>query len=98
MTQADETLAAARETARRVVREHFPDLSGVEPQITEHTSTPLHPGDALRLGTLPRTNVTTAYTFIFTRELHTADGFSIPRIARITVDTQQQVVKAVLSK
>lgn len=98
MTQADETLSAARETARRVVREQFPDLSGVEPQIAEHTSTPLHPGDALRLGTLPRTNATTAYTFIFTRELHTADGFSIPRIARVTIDSQQHVLKVVLSK
>ena len=94
------SIAAARAVASQVVREQFPEFVGVEPQLAERMNTPLHHADAQRLGTNGILQVATAteYTFIFSRELRTADGFSIPRIARITVDTHQHVVKAVMSK
>lgn len=97
----DSALTAARMVAQQVVRERFPDLDGVEPQVSLRTPHLLALNDARRLGVadLPaHTPSAIEYIFTFARELHTPEGYCMPHVARVTVDAKQRVVKAVHSK
>lgn len=99
--QIDATMAEAMETARGVVRERWPEFAGVAPNVSRRATHTLHSADASRLGiagSAVRPDGTTQYTFTFAREEHTPEGYTIPHVARITVDANQQVVKAVVSK
>ena len=99
-----DTLAAARKVACQVVAEHWPDLVGVEPTVTPRTrKAPSH--DVLnRAGVAPGEIVFTPeansdeYIFTFATETRTPDGHMLPRIARVTVDAHQRVVKTTASK
>lgn len=96
----DPGLAAARRLAREIVRERFPDLAGVEPRVSRRHACQPHPADIRRLGVegVRRPTGETEYTFTFAREIRTDEGYTLPRIARITVDAHHRLVKAVLSK
>jgi len=95
------SLIAAREVAQQVVRERFPELDGVEPQVSLRTPSTWSPGEAHQLGVddvLAQTPPTIEYIFTFARELRTPEGYCMPHIARVTVDTKQRVIKAIHSK
>ena len=99
-----EGLLAACEVARRVVADRWPELAEVEPTVTHHK--PVCPPRKVlqRAGVKPDEIVFTPeravseYTFTFASETSTHDGHSQPRIARVTVDTRQHVVKTTMSK
>jgi len=99
-----EAVHAAQEVARRLVADRWPELAEVEPTMTLHRR--VRPPQAVlqRAGVSPSEVIFTPegaaneYTFTFTQETCTLDGHSIPRIARVTVDAQQRVVKATASK
>ena len=99
-----EGLLAACEVARRVVAARWPELAGVEPTVTRHQRV-CPPRNVLqRAGVQPGEVVFTPegavseYTFTFASETYTPDGHPQPRIARVTVDTHQHVVKTTTSK
>lgn len=84
--QRASSLNAAREAARAAVARHNPSLATVEPTVVER------PARNAPHATPP------AYVFTFASEVHTPEGYTMPLVARITVDAQQHVVKTVLSK
>ena len=93
-------IAAAREVARAEVARHWPELAGVEPTVTLRQGRA--PGEqaqervgAAMAGPAP---APAEYIFTFAGHVHTADGYVLPRVARVTVDSQQRVVKATTSK
>lgn len=83
-----DTVAAARALACATVARQWPELAGVEPIVTQ------------RRQVVPaRTAQSDEYTFTFSADLRTPEGFTMPRVARVTVDGQRcRVVKAVASK
>src|SRR5690348_17294454 len=94
-------LAAAREVARALVARRWPELADVEPTVTPHEQHTPGADDLHRMGAPAAPDAVasaTAYTFTFTGQAPTADGFTLPRIAHVTVDAQQRVVKATTSK
>jgi hypothetical protein len=38
------------------------------------------------------------YTFTFAGQVRTPEGYTMPRVARVTVDTNRRVIKATTSK
>jgi hypothetical protein len=102
-------IAAAREVARAEVARRWPDLAGVEPTVTPRQR---YVPDAAELGRLgassapapPSANPghgapeTGEYTFTFAGQTRTPDGYIMPRVARVTVDSQRRVIKATASK
>ncbi len=103
-TLDQEALLAAREVARQLVADHWPDLAEVEPTITRHHK--MRPPHKVlqRAGVQPSDIVFTPdagvaeFTFTFARETCTPDGYSLPHVARVTVDAHQRVVKTTSSK
>lgn len=97
-------VCAAREVARRVVADRWPELAATEPSVTLHRR--VHPSSEIlqRAGMQPSDIVFTPdgadseYTFTFTKDTCTPEGHALPRIARVTVDSQRHVVKATVSK
>jgi hypothetical protein len=50
-------------------------------------------------GAVPvKSNGATEYTFTFAGQTRTPEGYLMPRVARVTVDAQRRVVKAIASK
>lgn len=99
-----EALLAAREVARQVVADRWPDLAEVEPTVTRHHKV-CPPHKVLqRAGVQPSDIIFTPelgvaeFTFTFSRETCTPDGHALPHVARVTVDTHQRVVKTTSSK
>jgi hypothetical protein len=96
-------LAAARQVAIRFVADRWPALTGVAP-VVSRPGQERRPSTALiaRLGLDPsevgRQSLPAAYTFTFAGQRCTADGADAPLVAAITVDDQQRIVKASLSK
>ncbi len=96
-------VAAARAVARAEVAKHWPELAEIEPTMTlraQHLPTPI---ELERLGTAAGPAPQPAqdgaeYTFTFAGHTHTPDGYVMPRIARVTVDSHRRVVKATASK
>jgi hypothetical protein len=95
-------VAAARAVARAEVAKLWPELSGIEPTMTrraQHLPTPV---ELERLGAAagpaPAPQGDAEYTFTFAGHTHTPDGYLMPRIARVTVDSHRRVVKATASK
>ncbi|MFL5800818.1 MAG: hypothetical protein ACJ8CR_03675 [Roseiflexaceae bacterium] len=92
-------LAAAREVARAVVARQWPELADVEPTVAPRGRHTPGADDMLRLGTAASTAPPSGeYTFTFTGQVSTPEGYIMPRVARVTVDRQQRVVKATTSK
>lgn len=95
-------VASAREVARAEVARRWPELAGVEPTVTLRARRVPAPAELERVGAsgplaLPRP-AGAEYTFTFAGHTHTPDGYTLPRIARVTVDAQRRVVKATTSK
>ncbi|MCG8349320.1 MAG: hypothetical protein MI924_16250 [Chloroflexales bacterium] len=97
------TVENACTIARRVVAEQWPQLACVEPTVTfRHGVRPSRA--ALRqLGLEESEEVLkrvddASYTFTFAAQERTPEGYIMPRIARVTVDAHQRVIKATLSK
>ena len=93
-------IEAAREVARAEVARHWPELAGVDPTVTlRQRRAPRDEGQerigAAVAGPAPEP---AEYTFTFTGHVHTADGYVLPRVARVTVDSERRVVKATTSK
>jgi hypothetical protein len=93
-------LAAAREVARAVVARQWPELADGEPTVAPRRRHAPGADDLRRLGAdAPRLPGAPAeYTFTFAGQVRTSEGYTMPRIARVTVDAQQRVVKATTSK
>jgi hypothetical protein len=93
-------VAAAREVARALVERQWPELAGVEPTMAPRGRQTLSSDDLRRLGTTaasaPTPNI--EYTFTFAGQVRTTDGYTMPRIARVTVDANRRIVKATTSK
>lgn len=97
-------LNAAREVATQFVAERWPTLAGVKPAVTfqRREAAPV-PSDLLkRLGLqtaeVGRCRPAVTYTFTFTSQQGTSDGAIAPLVAAVTVDAEQRVIKASLSK
>lgn len=101
-TPADPVAAAARDVARAEVARRWPELAGVEPTVTPRAASACHPRPSRSAGAAGPASLATPagaeYTFTFAGHTHTPDGYTMPRIARVTVDSQRRVVKATTSK
>jgi hypothetical protein len=103
-----DAVAVAREVALAEVARRWPELVGVEPTVTLRQQRWTELAETGRLGAgLPgpapgarRSDgaVPAEYTFTFASHVHTPDGYTMPRVARVTVDAQRRVVKATTSK
>jgi hypothetical protein len=93
-------VAAAREVARALVARQWPELAGIEPTVAPRGRQAPSSEDMRRLGaTAPApAAANTEYTFTFAGQMRTPEGYIMPRIARVTVDAKQRVVKATTSK
>lgn len=96
-------VAAARAVARAEVAKHWPELSEIEPTMTLRSHHLPSASELERIGATagpaPEPAQESAeYTFTFAGHTHTPDGYVMPRIARVTVDSQRRVVKATASK
>src|SRR5262245_36695276 len=87
-------LAAAREVARALVARTWPELAGVEPTVAPRVRHTPGSEDLRQLGAAPNGE----YTFTFAGQVRTSEGYTMPRVARVTVDANQHVVKATTSK
>jgi hypothetical protein len=101
-TPAD-PIAAARAVARAEVAKRWPELAEIEPTMTLRAQHMPAPIEIERLGAAAGPAPQGApdapeYTFTFAGHTHTPDGYVMPRIARITVDSERRVVKATTSK
>ena len=96
-------ITAARDVARAEVARRWPELAGVEPTMTPRPQcAPARPeaervGAAVAPAAAPSLDAA-QYTFTFAGHTHTPDGYVMPRIARVTVDSHRRVVKAITSK
>jgi hypothetical protein len=99
--EKQDPIVAARAIARAEVARRWPELAEIEPTVTPRQR---YVPDAAELGRLglsgpaPAAPATGEYTFTFAGQARTPEGYLMPRVARVTVDTQRRVVKAVASK
>jgi hypothetical protein len=97
-------LAAAREVARALVARQWPELAGVEPTVTPRGHYTPSAEELQRLGTAAPAAGSNGgvsngeYTFTFAGQVRTPEGYTMPRVARVTVDAHRRVVKATTSK
>jgi hypothetical protein len=92
-------LAAAQEVARALVARLWPELAGIEPTVAPRERCTPGAEDLRRLGApAPGALPNGEYTFTFAGQVRTSEGYTMPRVARVTVDANQQVVKATTSK
>jgi hypothetical protein len=104
--QAD-AVAVAREVARAEVARRWPELAAIEPTVTRREQR-AELAEAERVGAAAAgpapapaargSGAPAEYTFTFASHIHTPDGYLMPRVARVTVDAEQRVVKATTSK
>lgn len=95
------SLQAARAVARAEVQRKWPELADVEPKVTQRKHRLPESSELRQLGLERRRRVplpNEEYTFTFATEVRTPEGYTMPRVARVTVDSHQRVVKAVVSK
>ena len=95
-------VAAARAIARAEVARHWPELADIEPTVAPRQRYLPDAAELSRLGAAGPAPAAAAgvaeYTFTFAGQARTPEGFLMPRIARVTVDAQRRVVKAIASK
>ena len=92
-------LAAAREVARALVARMWPELAGVEPTVAPRQRHAPGADGLSRLGAAtPGPPPNGEYTFTFAGQVRTSEGYTMPRVARVTVDANQYVVKTTTSK
>jgi hypothetical protein len=77
----------------------WPELASVEPTVAPRGRHAPGAEDLRRLGAAtPRAQPNGEYTFTFAGQVRTSEGYTMPRVARVTVDANQHVVKATTSK
>lgn len=78
--------------AKKIVREKFPEMSGVEPAVGRRRS--------VSKGAGPRGNVSRSghYVLTFEKEITLPGGRSLKRLVRVTMDESGEVVKLTSSK
>lgn len=94
-------IAVARDVARAEVARRWPDLANIEPTCSRRVRGQPSPEreTAGSAGPAPvAEHDQVEYTFTFAGHTHTPDGYTMPRIARVTVDAERRVVKATTSK
>lgn len=94
-------LTEARKIATDVVKRQFPEFANVEPLVSERRQRATIPPELRRLGvqsSAVRVAPITEYTFTFATEIRTPDGYTMPRVARVTVDSNRRVLKSIVSK
>jgi hypothetical protein len=95
-------VVAARAIARAEVARHWPELADIEPTVAPRQRYLPDAAELSRLGAAGPTPAAAPavaeYTFTFAGQARTPEGFLMPRIARVTVDAQRRVIKAVASK
>jgi hypothetical protein len=95
-------VVAARAIAQAEVARHWPELADIEPTVAQRQRYLPDAAELGRLGaagTVPATAPGAAeYTFTFAGQARTPEGHLMPRVARVTVDAQRRVVKAIASK
>lgn len=97
MLLRNQALSAARAVAQGFVRECFPDMQGIEPRVSARTCQPTRATNTRPSPVAPAERAA-GYVFTFSREVRTAEGYTLSRVARVTVDANQHVVKAIMSK
>jgi hypothetical protein len=106
MTKPDKSkqdpVVAARAIAQAEVARHWPELADIEPTVAPRRR---YVPEAAELGRLGAAGSAPAaapgaqeYTFTFAGQARTPEGYLMPRVARVTVDAQRRVVKAIASK
>lgn len=90
------TLHEAEALARRQVVSLWPELAAVKPQIAPWRQ-------HLPAAETPRAAVADQaaaadFVFTFTGQMHTADGYTLPYVARVVVNTERGVVKLSASR
>ncbi len=95
-------VVAARAIAQAEVARHWPELADIEPTVAPRQRCVPDSAELVRLGAADTATVTTngvaEYTFTFAGQARTPEGYLMPRVARVTVDAQRRVVKAIASK
>jgi hypothetical protein len=84
-------VAAARAIARAEVARRWPELADIEPTVAPRQQCLPEAAELGRLGA-------GEYTFTFAGKVRTPEGYLMPRVARVIVDSRRRVVKAVASK
>jgi hypothetical protein len=106
MTKSDQSkqdpVVAARAIAQAEVARHWPELADIEPTVAPRKRYLPDAAELGRLGaagTAPVTAPAAAeYTFTFAGQARTPEGYLMPCVARVTVDAQRRVIKAIVSK
>ena len=104
MTKPDQPkqdlMAAARAIAQAEVARHWPELADIEPTVAPRQRYVPDAAELGRMGAVGPAPVSNAaeYTFTFAGQARTPEGYLMPRVARVTVDAQRRVVKAIASK
>ena len=95
-------VVAARAIAQAEVARHWPELADIEPTVAPRQRCVPDSAELVRLGASDAAAATpngvAEYTFTFAGQARTPEGYLMPRVARITVDAQRRVVKAIASK
>jgi hypothetical protein len=96
-------LAAALRVARAFVQDRWPELGCVEPRMMSPLRRSPSPALLERLGVQDQEIVLhrpggAEYTFTFAGETAPGDAPPSPLVATVTVDDQQRIVKALISK
>jgi len=95
-------VVAARAIAQAEVARHWPELADIEPTVAPRQRCVPDSAELVRLGAADTTasaaHSATEYTFTFAGQARTPEGYLMPRVARVTVDAQRRVVKAIASK
>ena len=95
-------VAAARAIARAEVARRWPELADIEPTVAPRQHCLPEAAELGRLGVAgPAPNAQPSadeYTFTFAGQIRTPEGYLMPRVARVIVDAQRRVVKAIASK
>jgi hypothetical protein len=106
MTKPDQSkqdpVLAARAIAQAEVARHWPELAEIEPTVAPRQRYVPDAAELGRLGAVGPAPVAAPnaaeYTFTFAGQARTPEGYLMPRVARVTVDAQRRVVKAIASK
>ncbi len=92
-------VVAARAIAQAEVARHWPELADIEPTVAPRQCCVPDAAELSRIGAVPaKAHRAAEYTFTFAGQTRTPDGYLMPRVARVTVDAQRRVVKAIASK
>jgi hypothetical protein len=101
-SKQDPAVIAARAIAQAEVARHWPELAEIEPTVAPRRRYLPDAAELVQLGMDIAAPAAAAappeYTFTFAGQARTPEGYLMPCVARVTVDAQRRVVKAIASK